>query len=108
MVPTSLVLVAGESVEQRLMDGYALGIEISDDRRHTSVVAAGAVEGDVVLMELEWTDRAAALLPRAASCSAGALAIRTASCGQSRSLRSALCQTMTTRRATGRRAVECW
>jgi hypothetical protein len=34
------------------MHEYALGVEISEDRRHTSVVAAGAVEGDVVLVDL--------------------------------------------------------
>jgi hypothetical protein len=34
------------------MDEYTLGIEIAEDRRHTSVVVAGAVEGDVVLVDL--------------------------------------------------------
>jgi hypothetical protein len=37
---------------KRLMDEYALGIDIAEDRRHTSVVAAGAVEGDLLLMDL--------------------------------------------------------
>jgi hypothetical protein len=36
-----------------LIDEYALGVEIAEDRRHTSVVAAGAVEGDVVLVDLK-------------------------------------------------------
>jgi hypothetical protein len=34
------------------MDEYTLGIDIAEDRRHTSVVVAGAVEGDVVLVDL--------------------------------------------------------
>lgn len=34
------------------MDEYALGIEIAEDRRHTSVVVAGAAEGEVVLVDL--------------------------------------------------------
>jgi hypothetical protein len=34
------------------MDEFTLGIDIAEDRRHTSVVAAGAVEGDVVLVDL--------------------------------------------------------
>jgi hypothetical protein len=37
---------------KRLMDEYALGIDIAEDRRHTSVVAAGAVEGDLLLVDL--------------------------------------------------------
>jgi len=43
-------------IEQRwrkkLMDEFALGVEISEDRRHTSVVAAGTVEDGVVLVDL--------------------------------------------------------
>jgi hypothetical protein len=39
---------------RRLMDEYTLGIDIAEDRRHTSVVAAGAVEGDVVLVDLRF------------------------------------------------------
>jgi hypothetical protein len=38
---------------QKLMHEYALGIEIAEDRRHTSVVPAGAVEGDVMLVDLQ-------------------------------------------------------
>ena len=34
------------------MDEFTLGIDIAEDRRHTSVVAAGAVEGAVVLIDL--------------------------------------------------------
>jgi hypothetical protein len=37
---------------KRLMEEYALGIEIAEDRRHTSVVAAGAFDGDVLLIDL--------------------------------------------------------
>jgi hypothetical protein len=34
------------------MDECALGVEIAEDRSHTSIVAAGLVEGDVLLVEL--------------------------------------------------------
>jgi hypothetical protein len=37
---------------KKLMDEYCLGVEIAEDRRYTAVVAAGAVEGDVVLVDL--------------------------------------------------------
>src|SRR5262245_14658207 len=37
---------------KKLMDEYCVGIEIAEDRRHTSAVVAGTVEGDVVLVEL--------------------------------------------------------
>jgi hypothetical protein len=36
----------------RLMNEYALGVEIAEDRSHTSVVAAGPVEGEIVLVDL--------------------------------------------------------
>jgi hypothetical protein len=37
---------------KRAMDECALGVEIAEDRSHTSIVAAGLVDGDVLLVDL--------------------------------------------------------
>jgi hypothetical protein len=50
----------------RMVTGVALALEISEDRRHTSIVAAGHLEGDLLLIELArylpGTDPTAAVL----------------------------------------------
>lgn len=50
----------------RMVTEVALALEISEDRRHTSIVAAGRLEGDLVLLELaaylDSTDPTAAVL----------------------------------------------
>lgn len=37
---------------RRMVSEVALALEIAEDRRHTSIVAAGRLEGDLVLLEL--------------------------------------------------------
>src|SRR5215212_10232693 len=52
--------------KRKMLTTCALGIEIAEDRSHTSIAAAGYLDGDVVLIELsaylEGTDPTAAVL----------------------------------------------